>query len=167
MSSKGMVVLVSMALVGRVFAAGTTKDLEEIDAVGAAIDAAWNKGDAKVFAATYVEDGTLTIPAGVVLKGRAEIERFFSTQFAGPLKGTTHTHIRTSIHFIRPDVAVGDGTSEVVGIKGPRPTAKAMYTAVYVKVKGRWMYSDVRGYVHVTLPPASRLSVPPPATPRP
>src|SRR5262245_3280832 len=47
---------------------------------------AWNKHDPKAMAAIFTEDATIVNPFGVKAKGRAEIEKLFTTEQTGPLK---------------------------------------------------------------------------------
>jgi uncharacterized protein (TIGR02246 family) len=69
---------------------------------------AWNRGDARAFAARYRDDGTFTNVFGTVHCGRPEFERRHAEVFDGFLKGTTITMTARSLRFVRPDVAVAD-----------------------------------------------------------
>jgi uncharacterized protein (TIGR02246 family) len=50
---------------------------DEIVALLGRRNAAWSTRDARALAATHAPDGTVTSPAGGLLKGRAEIERVY------------------------------------------------------------------------------------------
>jgi uncharacterized protein (TIGR02246 family) len=53
----------------------------DVKAVYAAWDAAFNKGDAQAVAALYTDDAILLPPSHVVIKGRADVEKFASGLF--------------------------------------------------------------------------------------
>jgi uncharacterized protein (TIGR02246 family) len=134
----------------------TAKDEEAIKATVASFVDAFSKGDAKAASALFTEDGTLVNVFGVEMVGRAGIEQSMASQFAGPLKGVTNNITPTKIRLIKPDVAVGDADLEISGLKAPDgkaiPTIKSRGTAVFVKQKGKWLFTAARAYVHVPPP---------------
>jgi uncharacterized protein (TIGR02246 family) len=138
-------------------AAGHAKDEEAINATVAAFEAAWQGADARAFAQTFTDDGQLVNPVGEWTRGRAALEKRVAEQLAGPLKGTTHKLSLTAFHFVAPGVAVVDGDVDLIGVHGPGgqalPPLKAKATGVVVKVKGRWLFSDLRGFVYMQRPP--------------
>jgi uncharacterized protein (TIGR02246 family) len=108
----------------------------------------WNKGDAKMVAQLWHEDGDIRDPNGIV-KGRAAIEARYEKMFAGWAKGTVHSHPGSvNIRFLRPDVVVADGFYEVEGIKDangkPQPAEKGTWTIVCTKVNGEWGIASLR-----------------------
>ncbi|MEW2378565.1 SgcJ/EcaC family oxidoreductase [Micromonospora sp. NPDC047812] len=68
-------------------AAAQAADQAEIAALPARMMETWAAHDTEGFANLFTEDGTLILP-GVYLKGRAEIQQFMTTAFAGPYKGS-------------------------------------------------------------------------------
>jgi ketosteroid isomerase-like protein len=60
---------------------------EQVSAAYAAWDAAFNKGDPKAVAAFYTEDAVLLPPTHEVLKGPAEIAKFFAGLFGAGVTG--------------------------------------------------------------------------------
>src|SRR5437763_9576472 len=64
------------------FAADTKSD---VTAAYAAWDAAFNKGDAKAIAATYLPNAKLLPPSHEVMSGPAAIEKFFAEAHASGL----------------------------------------------------------------------------------
>jgi len=75
--------------------------------------------------------------AGKMVKGRAEIEKYFAKGFAES-KGLKIKHSHSSIRFIKPDVAIDNGTWEITG--RPEGTAsKGRYTALLIKHDGNWL----------------------------
>jgi uncharacterized protein (TIGR02246 family) len=103
---------------------------------------AFHKGDAKALAAFWAPDGDYTDQTGQHLKGRKAIEKTFADFFAEN-KGMK---LRINIHalrFLTPDVAVEDGTTEVIPPEGG-PPSRARYTIVHVKKDGKWHLESVR-----------------------
>jgi uncharacterized protein (TIGR02246 family) len=108
---------------------------------------AFHKGDAKAVAACWTADGDYTDQTGRLLQGRAAIEKAFQGYFAEN-KGLKLRINSNSLRFVTPDVAVEDGTSEVLGPDGGPPT-RARYTNVLVRKDGNWYLSSVRESVFV------------------
>jgi uncharacterized protein (TIGR02246 family) len=107
--------------------------------------AAFNKGDADAVAAFWAPEGDYMDQAGETLKGRQTIAAAFRKQFEAVKGGKMRIH-PTSLRFVKPDLAIEDGITEVVPSDGGPPTA-ARYTVVHVKVDGRWYLSSVRDAV--------------------
>jgi uncharacterized protein (TIGR02246 family) len=91
---------------------------------------------------------------GVTANGRAEIEKAYVTQLSGVYKGTTLKAAVTNVRFLKPDVAIANGTFEVAGVRGsdgreasPR---KGMSTSILVKQNGQWLITALRAW----LPPS-------------
>ena len=136
------------ALATPAFAHDTAKDETAIKATLAAIDAGWAEGDVKATAAAWAEDGVSVTPMGDRAAGRVEIERSVASALS-QLKGSTHTLTVETIHFIKSDVAVVDGTGEVTGAG---PAIRARVTFVMSKIKGKWLAADSRGYTYLPKP---------------
>jgi uncharacterized protein (TIGR02246 family) len=103
---------------------------------------AFHKGNAAALAAFWTPDGDYTSETGRHLKGRKAIEQAFKKFF------TEHKDLKLrinsdSLRFVTPDVAVEDGTTEVLSPDGT-PPSKARYTIVHVKKDGQWQLSSVR-----------------------
>lgn len=75
-------------------------------------------------------------------KGRAEVEKLFAEAYSNRLNDAHITSRIDSIRFVKPDVALVDGSFEAVGVRRPDGTAipavKGLYTWVVVKHKGKW-----------------------------
>ena len=112
------------------------------------IDAAWNRGDAGSFAASWTENGTVVSPMGVLIAGRAAIQADMQAQFAGPMQGSSHSLEIERILPIEPGVVLVDGTAAVrLGDQGPWT---ANFTAVLVGNTGKgWLVSHMRSYVYI------------------
>jgi uncharacterized protein (TIGR02246 family) len=100
------------------------------------------RADARAIGALFVEDADLVDQAGVMHHGRAAIEERYQKLFEGAYKGAQANLEIASIRFVRPEVAVVDGTYELTGMKSAEgqdlPPAKGMFTNVSVKQNGQW-----------------------------
>jgi uncharacterized protein (TIGR02246 family) len=103
---------------------------------------AFHKGDAKALAAFWTLDGDHIDQAGRHMKGRAAIESAFKDMFAAN-KGLKLRVDSESLRFVTPDVAIEDGTTEVIPSDGEPPTL-ARFSIVHVKQNGHWYLSSVR-----------------------
>jgi uncharacterized protein (TIGR02246 family) len=113
--------------------------------------AAFDKGDAKALAEFWTADGDYVDQAGHTLSGRKAIEAAFEKQFAAT-KGAK-LRIRTAaLRFVKPDLAIEDGTTELLYPNDAPPTG-ARYTAVHVKQDGKWYLASVRDAILV--PPSN------------
>jgi uncharacterized protein (TIGR02246 family) len=110
---------------------------------------AWSRGDAKAAASVMTDDADWISGSGKVYKGRAAIEEMHRQAFAGPMKGSRHSHPGTAdIRFLRPDVAVVDGDTRMENIHDENgkelPPSMGRYTAIFVKQQGRWKVAAFR-----------------------
>jgi uncharacterized protein (TIGR02246 family) len=126
---------------------GNPKDMEMIAKNAEAFIEAFHKGDAKAVAAFWTPDGDYTDQTGKHIKGRDAIEKVFAHLFAEN-KGMKLRINSDALKFVTPDVAVEDGSTEVVASEGAPPT-RARYTIVHVKKDGNWYLSSVRDSVFV------------------
>jgi uncharacterized protein (TIGR02246 family) len=109
---------------------------------------AFHTGDAKAVASHWAEDGDYTDQRGRTFKGRAAIEKIFKELFAEN-KGLKVRINIDSIRFVTPEVAIEDGTTEVLPPKGG-PPSRSRYTIVHVKKDGEWLVSSVRDAIFVS-----------------
>src|SRR4029077_7619432 len=123
------------------------RDKQDIDKKTEAFIEAFQKGDAKAVAAFWTMDSDYTDQTGHTLKGRDAIEGAFKKQFAAT-KGAKLRITATSLRFLKDDIAIEDGTTELVyGNDAPPTTAR--YTAIHVKQDGNWYLASVREAVYV------------------
>jgi uncharacterized protein (TIGR02246 family) len=113
--------------------------------------AAFNAGDAKALAGFWTEDGDYVDEAGHALRGRKAIQQAFEQQFAAAKGAKLHID-STSLRFLKPDLAIEDGTTELEYGNDIPPTS-ARYTVVHVKQGGQWYLASVRDAILV--PPSS------------
>lgn len=136
-------------------AAPVVSDEDLIRQVGDGFVAAWNASDADGIAAFFAEDGD-TIVTGGYFKGREAIAGNYRTGFETVYKGTTLTITTTSLRFLEPDVAIGDGTYEIAGLKDAEgndmPNIKGIFTNVMTKVGDKWLITCSRPTIPVDMP---------------
>jgi uncharacterized protein (TIGR02246 family) len=107
--------------------------------------AAFNRHDAKGWAAPFLEDGDFTNVTGLTRHGRKEVEERFAGLFAGNLKDAHRTCAVRHIRFITPEIAAVDAEWELVGSKtsdgAENPVRKGLFTWVMVKQGGKWQFA--------------------------
>jgi len=113
--------------------------------------AAFAKGDAEALAAFWTPDGDYVDQAGTTLSGRKAIQGAFEKQFAAA-KGAKLRIATKSLRFVKGDLAIEDGTTEILYPNDIPPTG-ARYTALHVKQDGKWYLASVRDAVYV--PPSN------------
>jgi uncharacterized protein (TIGR02246 family) len=141
-----------------------------------AVDAeedAWNRADAKAFAARFQEEGSLTDLLGAVSRGRAEIERRQSELFSTYFKGSRIALKVRKIRFLKPDVALVEVDAEVSGFhKAPasvyvdsQKVIRTRVLEVMIKTGSDWMVVSFNG-VDVKTPPEKLVNPEDPANVR-
>jgi uncharacterized protein (TIGR02246 family) len=128
-----------------------SKEQEALKARADEFVKAFEKGDAAALAAFWTPDGDYIDQAGTTLSGRKDIEAAFKKQFSTAKGGKLRINT-TSLRFVKPDLAIGDGTTEV-DYPDDAPPIVTRYTAVHVKVDGKWFLASVRDAVAV--PPSN------------
>jgi uncharacterized protein (TIGR02246 family) len=122
--------------------------------------AAWNKGEAKEVAALYDTEASYTSASGVTSRGHEAIEKQSVDWFAGEYKGTNLELTVGAIKLLKPDVAVGDGTWKITGMKGPDgaelPPVKGCYTNTLVKKDGEWLVVATQTMIPPPPPPEEK-----------
>lgn len=113
---------------------------DAIREAGMAYLQAIESGDLEEAASFWTEDGDLVDPLGKAVKARDLFERMAS----GPRQTRPKMSIKSQdLRFIRPDVALEDGSYEVAPIGDGRPSMRR-FTAVWVKQGGNWLLDSVR-----------------------
>jgi uncharacterized protein (TIGR02246 family) len=129
----------------------SSSDLAAIRAGSQSFVAAFNKGDAKAIAALWTKDGDYVDDAGHTFAGRDAIEKGYAAHFAANSKIQIRVVI-DSLKLLSDSAAIEDGRAMVEPAPAGAP-GHSKYTAVHVKVDGKWMMSTVRD-THVETPSA-------------
>jgi len=117
----------------------------ELDAIRAGSEAfvvAFNKADAKAVAALWTEDGQYSDDMGRVFAGRKAIETAYAEFFAKN-PGAQMQIVVDSLRLLSPNAAIEDGRT-MVALKPNGTPSISSYTAVHVKVDGKWLMATVR-----------------------
>jgi len=146
--------LLPLAAIGQ---KGDARDRQAIQAVMDRFEDAWNRHDAKAFAAVFAEDADFTNWRGTGASGRSKIEEFHAPMFATIFKNShqKYTDIRT--RFVRPDVAAVDVRWEMTGATdphgNPRPEPQGLLNFVMAKNGGQWQIVVMHNLDTSALPP--------------
>jgi uncharacterized protein (TIGR02246 family) len=127
--------------------------------------AAWNSGDAAAFSRHFAADGTFTNIRGQFFTGREAFMERHDFIFKGVYRGTTMKQDVVSLKFVRPDVAIVETLTAVIGVQKPLPGTstddkgrlRSRLLQVMVKDGGEWKIvafhnTDVRADVPVPDP---------------
>jgi uncharacterized protein (TIGR02246 family) len=101
---------------------------------------AFNKADIQALAGYWANDAVYTGETGTDTSGRTAIAEMFR-KFLAEHKGAKMTLTLKSARFIRSDVALGEGTSEIVTADG---ADKGGFTAAWVHSDGKWLITSAR-----------------------
>jgi uncharacterized protein (TIGR02246 family) len=128
---------------------GADGELAEIRVQSKAFVDAFNNKDAKAIAAMWTKDGEYIDDTGRRFDGRSEIEKGYTSFFADHSDVTLRIMI-DSLRALSDDTAIEDGRAVVEPPPAGAP-AFSKYTAVHVKVDGKWLMASVRD-THVETP---------------
>jgi uncharacterized protein (TIGR02246 family) len=134
------------------------KESAAIEALVAAETDAWNRGDAKAFAAPFTADGSFTNIIGMVYYGREEFEERHAQIFKTIYKGSVLKQSIGKLRFVRPDVAIVDINVELSGVLSVPPgvrtdpdhVIRTKLQLVLVNEKGDWW---ITAYHNVAVSP--------------
>jgi uncharacterized protein (TIGR02246 family) len=131
-----------------------TAPLSDEDMIRARTDEfaqAFTNGDWKAIGALFVEDGDFVGPDGGMHHGRMAVEERYKTAFEGPYRGAKGTIKVDSARFLRPEIALVDGTYELQGVSSAAvqepTTVSGLYTNIWVKENGEWRIHCLRSMV--------------------
>ena len=132
---------------------GSASDEAAIKELAKAHAGAWNSGDAAKAAAVFTDDAIFVNVRGIVSTGRAAIEKSIAADLSGELKGSTFAITTDTIQFIRPDLALINGTTNITGGATPPEGLKGHHLAVATKQGGAWKVAAVHA---AAMPPAAK-----------
>ena len=125
----------------------TKSDEARLRAIVAEQVAAWNIGDAKVFSASFAEDGSFTNIRGSVFYGHQAFEDRHVEIFNTFFKDTKLAMSVSKVRFERPDVAIADIVTEISELHGKTPPGvnaaadgiiRTRLQEVFVKTGDEW-----------------------------
>src|SRR6516162_8048396 len=120
---------------------GKAGDEQAIRKAGAAYLEAMNKGDLEAVMALWAPDADYIDESGKITQGKEALTALFKQGMA-ETKGNKITGKSHSLKFLRPEVAMEDGTIEFVAPDGTKDSDR--YTILWVKSGDRWLISSVR-----------------------
>jgi uncharacterized protein (TIGR02246 family) len=120
----------------------TSPELAAIRDGSQAFVEAFNQHDAKAVAALWTEDGEYIDDSGTTYVGRESIEQLYSAFFAENANVKMRLAI-DSLRLLNGNVAIEDGRALVDPAPAGAPGV-SKYTAVHVKVDGKWRMASVR-----------------------
>ncbi len=118
---------------------------------------AWNRHDAKAFAATFAEDADFTNWRGAGASGRSKIEEIHTGIFSTIYKESRLEHTGIKIRFIRPDVAAVEAAWKLTGSTdaqgNTRPERRGVLSFVMASDAARWQIVVMHNLDVTALPP--------------
>jgi uncharacterized protein (TIGR02246 family) len=116
-------------------------DEEAVRKAGVAYVEAMNKGDHDALMAMWAADADYIDEAGKRTHGRDAISALFKKSLP-ELKGTRVSGKSHSIKFLRPEVALEDGTLEYASPDGAKETNR--FAVIWTKTGDKWVISSAR-----------------------
>lgn len=108
----------------------------------------WHDGDAHGLAMFWKTDGDFVNPAGMMLKGREQIEAFYAQAFKMGYGGSTVDTTIEQLRFLTPDLALVDGEFTIKGASTSdhkeRSAEHGYFTVIAERVSGQWMVASNR-----------------------
>jgi uncharacterized protein (TIGR02246 family) len=132
-----------LGVVGLTLAFGQASTEPEEKVIKAALDsytAAFNKGDLDSLLASFAADADFTDNDGKQSRGKAAMADLLNRALA-EFKGQQLKATITSLHMLRPDVAMTDGQVDITAQDGA--TDSGRFVAVWTKSNGKWLLSSI------------------------
>ena len=105
--------------------------------------ACWDRADARGISMLYQADGDIIVPDGSLLRGRNQIENFYSGVFAGGYGASTAIVTVGQLRFLSADLALVDGQFIVRRVLSANnqqlPPDIGFFSIIAQKVSGRWL----------------------------
>ncbi len=117
---------------------------QAIERLVTAMVSAWNRHDARGYAAIFAEDVDFTNVFGVLMHGRAAIEASHAVIFETMFKHSSLAVIETSVRLLRPDIAAVDVRWRMTGARDPKgevwPERHGLLSAIAMEPSGGWSF---------------------------
>lgn len=131
------------ALAGEARPRVSSADEAAVRAVVQGQEDAWNRHDAKAYAARYWEDADVVNVQGWWWKGRADIEQKLTAAFAFVFRESALTITSIDIRFLTPEIAVAHARWTMTGARmlpsGLPAPREGLETVVLQKQGGKWL----------------------------
>jgi uncharacterized protein (TIGR02246 family) len=119
---------------------------QAIDRLVQSMATAWNKHDVQAYAEHFAEDADFTNVFGILVHGRAAIERSHASIFRTMFRDSRLTVEKTSVRFHAPNLASVDVRWSMVGARDPQgmewPERYGLISAVAVQsAGGSWSFA--------------------------
>ena len=149
------IIMTSLGFLGGLtLAQDTSADEDAIRQLDERWKEAWSNRDAQALAELFAEDADGIDAMGAAVSGRMAIEEHYIQSFENlPPEAGAESEI-VSLRFIRPTLAVVDGTWSMTGLPETDeglPT-EGLYTVFVVKRGGQWLYAAGRSRIPVSPP---------------
>ena len=105
---------------------------------------AWNASDSRTIASLYTVDADYTGFGSIMTRGREEIAQRYEALFAGSFAGSHLVVDMSSLRFLKPDVALVDGSFDLNAIHqadGATTSAKGLFVAIMTSDEGQWRFT--------------------------
>ena len=119
---------------------------------------AWNRADSRAIADLYTTDADYTGFGSLMTRGRGEIEARCATLFSGAYAGTVVALDMSSLRFLKPDVAIVDGTLDLTyrNANESAQTGKGLFIAIMTDAEGQWRVTTFWSKRQETAPTRSK-----------
>lgn len=127
--------------------ANTPEDGAAIRALATGQATAWNRHDAKAYAALFTVDSDVVNVVGQWWTGRTQIERKLTLAFATMFKNSTLTFTDVQVRFLTPDLAVAHMRWVMTGATPPArfpPIKQGIQTLLVRKQANAWLIDVVQ-----------------------
>ena len=122
-------------------------DIQLVLQIAADLDDAWNSRDAKAFAALFDDYADFQLHTGLLIQGKAAIEKFWAEQvFPGVPDPMRHEITPKMIRFTSEKAAIGDGMLKISmnTDKGEMVHLESGGTMLLIKKEDRWLIAAIR-----------------------
>ena len=147
--------------------AGPNKDEAQVRKAAVAQADAWNRHDAKAYAALFAEDADVVNVVGWWWQGRAQLEAKLTQAYSRMFKNSALTFTDVQVRFLDPQTAIAHARWTMTGATPPpgMPEPKAgIQTLVLRKHAGHWLIDVFQNTNSIPersfVPPSARATNP-------
>ena len=108
----------------------------------------WDRADAQGLSMLWQADGDIIVPDGSLLKGRNQIENFYSGVFAGGYSASTAIASIDQLRFLNADLVLVDGQFTIRRVLSANnqelPPERGFFSIIAQRTSGRWLIVAIR-----------------------